>query len=67
VAKKNKLNHNVEIENSQRRLTVTLPPDYVSMLEKYAKESDLSYSWVIRKALGEFFERVNSPQNQLPL
>ena len=40
-----------------RRVTVTLDPDDYAVVEKMAKSSDVSASWLIRRSMREFLER----------
>jgi len=50
------------------RVTVSLDPDEYAEFGKLAKKTDVSISWLIRRAMSEFLKRYGtSGQPELPL
>lgn len=49
------------------RTTVSLPSDQYEKLQALAEANGLSVAWVVRQAVGEFLDKVDSDKGYNPL
>lgn len=49
------------------RTTISLPPAQLEQLQALADQHGLSFAWVIRQAINEFLERIETPTAFDPL
>lgn len=56
-------------DKTLKRVTLTLDPDDYAAIDQLAHRSDLSSSWLIRRAVREFLERhtADEPLKPFPL
>ncbi len=53
-----------ELSDKAIKKSISLKPDVSDLLDKYSFELDLSASWIIDKALRDWFEEQNKKQNK---
>lgn len=45
------------------RITVIIPDEMKTAIDKIAKEEDRNLSWVVRKAIQDYLDRKNCKEN----
>tara|TARA_R110001599_G_C12268910_1_gene661163 strand:- start:1905 stop:2105 length:201 start_codon:yes stop_codon:yes gene_type:complete len=57
-----------KVSKPMKRVTLTVDPDDYEAIDKLARQSDVSASWLIRRSMREFLEQhVGEKKLEIPL